>query len=462
MTEPSATSRACRIVSARLYHLPVSTRTPYHFGTQTLDQVTCLRVALTVQRADGQKFEGWGETPLNIGWAWPGGDYGQRMDSLNRLILQIGRELVSFDLEGHPLEISHAFQQSTLVGLRRAEGIPYLPALVCLSAFDLALYDACGRAWDRPVYTTLGPEFLRHDLGHYMKPAPDHDGTFAGRYPADYLQGPPEMAPTAWHSVGAGDPLAVDDLTGNEPDDGYPVLLRDWIARDDLDCLKIKLSGQNYEHDYERICQIGGLARDCGCTWLCTDFNSTVHEVDFVTDMLDRLKRDEPDTYQKILYVEQPFPYEMKDSPTDVRAVSRRKPLYMDESAHDWELVREGRARGWTGVALKTCKTLTSAILMLCWAREHGMPLMVQDLTNPMLAQITHALLAAHAGTIMGLETNSMQYYPDASRFEASVHPGIFRRRDGRLDLSTVQGAGFGYRLKEINRPLPEPYATFS
>ncbi len=60
----------------------------------------------------------------------------------------------------------------------------------------------------------------------------------------------------------------------------------------------------------------------------------------------------------------------------------------MDESAHDWRFVKMGRELGWTGVALKTCKTQTGAILSLCWAKAHGMTLMVQDLTNPMLAQI--------------------------------------------------------------------------
>ena len=40
---------------------------------------------------------------------------------------------------------------------------------------------------------------------------------------------------------------------------------------------------------------------------------------------------------------------------------------------------------------------------------------MVQDLTNPMLAQIPHVLLGAHAGTIMGVESNGMQFYPEAS-----------------------------------------------
>lgn len=52
------------------------------------------------------------------------------------------------------------------------------------------------------------------------------------------------------------------------------------------------------------------------------------------------------------------------------------------------------------------------------------MSLMVQDLTNPMIAQIPHCLLASHVGTIMGVETNAMQFYPEASAPEAAMHPG--------------------------------------
>ena len=87
------------------------------------------------------------------------------------------------------------------------------------------------------------------------------------------------------------------------------------------------------------------------------------------------------------------------------------------------------------------------------------MTLMVQDLTNPMLAQVPHVLLAANAGTIMGVETNAMQFYPEASAAEARVHPGLYRRRDGAVDLGSVRGPGFGYRLDEIGRDLPDPVA---
>jgi hypothetical protein len=86
---------------------------------------------------------------------------------------------------------------------------------------------------------------------------------------------------------------------------------------------------------------------------------------------------------------------------------------------------------------------------------------MVQDLTNPMLAQIPHALLAAYAETNMGVETNAMQFYPEASAIEARVHPGLYQRRDGEIDLTTIRGPGFGYRVEEIARTLPAPAVQF-
>jgi hypothetical protein len=195
---------------------------------------------------------------------------------------------------------------------------------------------------------------------------------------------------------------------------------------------------------------------------LSADFNCTVTEPAYVNQILDRLAAEQPEIHSRLLYVEQPFPYELDDFPIDVHSVAARKPLFMDESAHDWQQIRRGRALGWTGVALKTCKTQTGAILSLCWAKAHGMQLMVQDLTNPMLAQIPHVLLAAHAETILGVETNSMQFYPQASVAEAKYHPDIYRRTRGHIDLTTLAAAGFGYNGAESARVLPPPAASKS
>ena len=328
--------------------------------------------------------------------------------------------------------------------------MPWLAALVCASAFDLAVHDAYGVMNKVPIYQAYGREFLSSDLSDFLKPAKDSNIQFASKYPADFLDlNPPSRIPV-WHLVGGLDPLEEAELKGDEPEDGYPVHLREWIERDGLNCLKVKLRGNDQDWDYKRLLKIGEISEEMNVDHLTTDFNCTVTDPDYVNEILDRLEGESPDTHRRILYVEQPFPYDLESNRIEVHSLSDRKPLFMDESAHDWKHVLLGRELGWNGVALKTCKTQTGALLSLCWAKAHGMDLMVQDLTNPMLAQIPHVLLGAHAGTIMGVESNGMQFYPDASIREAKVHPGIYNRRNGLLDLSTLQGPGFGYRLEEI------------
>jgi len=449
---------------ASLYYLPVETRVPLKFGTETLTSVTCARVKLTVHTGDGRVVEGWGETPLSVQWVWPSGmPYAERHEALTSFCVRLAEAWTDCEFYGHALEIGHDFIEGPLKVLLRAfneerggEPMPWLAALVCCSAFDIALHDAYGKAAGRPIYETYTAEYLSNDLAKYLEPAEHSAVRFEGRFPADYLTAPKHRLP-AWHLVGGKDPIGNDELTGDEPDDGYPVLLRDWIRRDGLTCLKVKLRGNDPDWDYARLLAIGRIAEEEGVLWLTTDFNCTVTDPAYVNDMLDRLMVDQPRTYAMILYVEQPFPYELEAHRIDVHSVSARKPLFMDESAHDWRLVRLGQSLGWTGVALKTCKTQTGALLSLCWAKAHGMTLMVQDLTNPMLAQIPHVMLAAHAGTIMGVETNGMQFYPDASAPEEQVHPGLYKRLDGLVDWSTVSGPGFGYRIEEIARALPEP-----
>jgi L-alanine-DL-glutamate epimerase-like enolase superfamily enzyme len=370
------------------------------------------------------------------------------------------------DEPGHPIEVGHRFLHDRLPELHRsfnlkerqgAEPMPWLAALVCCSVFDQALHDAYGMLHGVPTYATYNARFMNADLAHFLTPADGADVSFAGKYPEDFFVLPRPDSLPAWHLVGGKDPLEPSDLTGSEPDDGYPVLLRDWIERDSLNCLKVKLRGDDADWDYDRLVKVGRIAIEANVDWLTTDFNCTVHEPSYVNAILDRLVLEHPRIYGMILYVEQPFPYDLETHRIDVHSVSARKPLFMDESAHDWHLVRLGRSLGWTGVALKTCKTQTGALLSLCWAKAHGMTLMVQDLTNPMLAQIPHVLLAAHAGTIMGVETNNMQFYPEASRPEREVHPGLYVRHLGKLHLSTLTGPGFGYRIDAIPRELPPP-----
>ena len=441
---------------------------PLKFGSESVSSVNCIRVSVMLEGADGQTAVGWGETPLSVTWAWPSTSltYQERYDSMHAFCGLLAQGWVDAETTGHPMEIGHAFVNETLPKMldrfnaERDEPMPHLAALIAVSAFDIATHDAFGVLHQVDIYDTYNSDYMNDDLSNYLEPA-DEGVSFVGKYPSDYLVSvAPDHLPV-WHLVGGLDPLEADQRNGQEPEDGYPVTLREWIQRDGLTCLKIKLRGNDQTWDYERLIQVGDMSLELGVESLSADFNCTVTDPEYVNAILDRLKRERPEILERVLYVEQPFPYDLEKNQIDVSSVSERKALFLDESAHDWKFVALGRRLGWTGVALKTCKTQTGALLSLCWAKAHGMPLMVQDLTNPMLAQIPHVRLAAHAGTIMGVESNGMQFYPAASAPEERVHPGIYRRQRGMLDLSTIEGPGFGYRLGEVERELPNDAMVF-
>jgi L-alanine-DL-glutamate epimerase-like enolase superfamily enzyme len=422
-----------------------------------------------VRDREGRSAYGWGETPLSVQWAWPSVlPTAERQESMIRFCKELIGAWSQTKSCGHPLEVGYDFIQSALPalrlrfndGLEKSHRIPLLASLVCLSAFDIALHDAFGVLHDVDIYKTYNRDWMNHDLSWYLEPATDTDVDFRDRYPGDYFVSPPPAQLPAWHLVGGLDALEAGDSSGPLVDDGLPVTLAEWIDRDGVFCLKVKLRGNDAAWDYDRLVRVGRIALAKGAKALSADFNCTVTEPAYVNQILDRLAEEHPAIHSRLLYVEQPFPYELDDFPIDVRSLASRKPLFMDESAHDWQQVRRGRALGWTGVALKTCKTQTGAILSLCWAKAHGMQLMVQDLTNPMLAQIPHVQLAAHAGTILGVETNSMQFYPQASAKEAEYHPGLYRRTGGYVDLTTLGGAGLGYNGAEVARALPSPVAS--
>ena len=128
------------------------------------------------------------------------------------------------------------------------------------------------------------------------------------------------------------------------------------------------------------------------------------------------------------------------------------KPVMVDESLTglaDMDLALE---LGWSGVALKTCKCQSMALLVAARAQADGIPYTIQDLTNPGLALLQSVGLAARLKPLMGVEANSRQYFPATSAPEREVHPDIFTLQEGMARTHSLRGPGLGYQIERINR----------
>jgi hypothetical protein len=264
-----------RPVAVELHFLPITARMPLKFGPEVTTEVTCARVKMTVEDSQGRRAAGWGETPLSVAWVWPSHlSYHERHDALRSLCLKVAAAWVGWNgPPGHPIEVGHRFLDEALPNLvasfnhsqrQGTEAVPWLGALVCASAFDLALHDAFGVLHGVPTYETYNDRFMSLDLAHFLEGAAGVDLSFADRFPEEFLEIPRRESLPAWHLVGGKDPIDASELTGTEPNDGIPVLLRDWARRDGLKCLKVKLRGDDGPSDFDRLVQVGRIAVEEG------------------------------------------------------------------------------------------------------------------------------------------------------------------------------------------------------
>lgn len=288
-----------KIIDSQLYFIPVEMRTPLKFGTETLDHVICARTSLKVTSVDGKIIEGWGETPINVGWVWPSSvSYEKREKILLDFCQKISIALQSYSKSGHPIEIGYHFIENNLndllaetdKNLSSEYAIPHLASLVCFSLFDIAIHDAYGKCHNVTTYKTYNKEYMNYDLSHYLK-TDDKTKSFEGKYPEDYLTSFQEVM-QVWHLVGGLDPLTEEDKNESSPKDNYPVTLEEWIKKDGLNCLKIKLRGNDSEWDLQRLIKIGEIALKYDVEHLTTDFNCTVQDPVYVNEILDALEKD--------------------------------------------------------------------------------------------------------------------------------------------------------------------------
>ncbi len=449
-----------RILEIEPLYLEERARTPLKFGAVVQDGITFCHVRARVETRRGRVAEGWGAIFLSDFWAFPAPHipHAVKDAAMRRVTEAFCRRLADHRDFGHPLDI-FLEAEGELTGIARqasvglTEPLPTLAALVCASPADAALHDAFGLANDISSYAGLGPDFVSHDLSRHL------GTTFRGRYLSEFMhEGDGPQRAGLPPGGRAGHPARAADVGPEAPADGRPNSLDAWIAQDGLFCLKVKLRGTDLAWDLERMREVYRIAREAQALlgeerlYLSADTNEQCASPDYMIELLRRLAEVEPAAYDALLYVEQPTERDLNGHRFDMRALSALKPVILDESLTGFAEMDLALELGWSGVALKTCKCHTLALLTAARAELAGIPYTIQDLTNPGLALLHSVGLAAHLRPLMGVEANSRQFYPATSAPERRVHPAVVDVRRGVAHTASLAGPGLGYQAERIER----------
>ncbi len=376
-----------KVLEIQTYKTPVRCRTPLKFGAVVVEEIPIGFVRVVVENHAGVRAEGWGAMFLMDLWAWPvsRAPHQAKNRVMRELMDAYAQTVAALPNYTHPLE---GFME-TEAELRRlnqvlcaqhtpGEEMPFLGALIAASPIDHALHDAFGKVNGIDSYCGYGPEHMRFDLSHYL--GPDYHGVYPSQFlRQDYLPQVP-----VFHLVGGLDLLHRDEVTDAFPQDGIPNSLDDWIVRDGVYCLKVKLQGRNLDWDLARTQEVSRIYHDIRAAarpdlparpYLTADTNEQCETPDYIVEYLSKLREQTPQVYDEVLYIEQPTERDLTARRWDMRPIAQLKPVLIDESLSSIEDFGLARELGWSGIALKSCKCLSSDLLFVAYGGTSPDPL---------------------------------------------------------------------------------------
>lgn len=433
-------------------------RQPMRIAGRVFEDATVLRCEVAVQQAGGRKkTTGIGEMTLENAWAWP-----SKLPSSMTLMLlldfaeQLVKVVTAESLTGDPLQITHrmAFHRDRLAEQfakerNLPEPMPKLAVLIAASPLEAAIHDAFGRSVGKNSFDCMNSEFLNQDLGAYL------GQEFMQMYPDRFFSIKPKPTMPLYHLVGAHDPLTMVDVR-QKLNDGLPETLEEWLRTDGISHLKIKLVGNNIDWDVGRIIEVNRVSDLVANErkWrVSLDFNEQCPNEDYVLDLLERIERLSKAAFDRVQYIEQPTPRDLTlRTEMTVHRIARIRPIVIDESLTDFESLMLARQRGYSGLALKTCKGHSECLLMASAAAHFQMFACVQDSTCLGGAFLHSASLASRIPTVAAIEGSGRQYCPTANQEYMKNYGPMFRVRYGTIPTELLDGPGLGFKWQPLGK----------
>ncbi len=461
-----------RLIGCRAGIRNVRTRMPFRFGVVTVEASPLLTLAAEIETADGQSATGYAADFLAFRWFDKRPDK-SLADNCADLIEAVRRaEALYLDAAEEGFCRPFALWRETLPELQAwalASDFNRLGASFGASMLERAVLDGLGRCLGKPLFDLVADNDPGIDLGALSPELAGHDLKA-------FLPARPLARVAVRHTVGLADPLTRADVAaGDAVDDGLPETLEDYLDRDGLRYLKIKVSGV-LPDDLDRLARIAALLAASGRRFgVSLDGNEQYRDADGFLDLVERLETTPglDALWRDILFIEQPLERGVALDPAAapvLRRLAAAKPVIIDEADGWVDAFKEAVALGYRGTSHKNCKGVYKSLHNLALARvrnaalgREALFLSAEDLSCLPVVALQADLAAVATLGIDHVERNGHHYFRglghlSAAEKEAAVegHPDLYRWRGneaflrieaGALSLGSLQAPGMGFRV---------------
>ena len=418
------------------YERAVRLRMPFRFGVVTLTEAPQAFARARIALEDGRESEGASAELLVPKW-FDKNPALSNEDNFEQLRASMGCARDAY----LSAEMRTAYAHSRpAVGLVENFG----PALV-----DRALLDAVCRALGISFY-----EAVRRNLPGVTSRGLDMPCFLAGLKPASRI--------AARHTVGLVDPIAGAATRVN---DGLPETLEEVIGRYGHRWFKLKVGG-DVKADVARLAEIAAvLDRIAEPYHVSLDGNEQYADVEGVLELW-RAMRGEPRLGRlaaSVVFIEQPIKRQNALA-ADISALSRERPVIIDESDDSVDAFPRAKALGYRGVSSKTCKGLYKSLINAarCAAWGEGYFMTGEDLTIQAGLALQQDLALVSLLGVTHVERNGYHYVNGMAELPReeqdaflSAHPDLYERshgavrvkiRGGELQIGSLDCAGYASR----------------
>ncbi len=434
----------------RLYEREVRLRLPFRFGVVTLTGAPQVFVRARIELADGSSH--WGAAAELLVPKWFDKDLAlsneQNFEQL-RLALALATDAY-IEPAGPRTAFGHfAAHYDRQIAAGRARGLNPLVASFGPAQIDRAILDALGQSANLSFY-----EAMRINLpGIEAALLPAHLADLTRFDMQRFLaQLTPAASIAARHTVGLLDAIAGHP---REVNDGLPESLDEAIGVYGHTFFKLKLGG-NADADLQRLIEIAAvLDRIDAAYHVSLDGNEQYDDLDALLDLWRRMQASPrlARLVASVLFIEQPINRKQALG-IDVSALSRVKPVIIDESDAELGAFVSARALGYTGVSSKCCKGLYKSILNAArchmWNAEAGSEryfMSGEDLTTQAGLAVQQDIALVNLLGLTHVERNGHHYVNGMAGLPQreqdaflAAHPDLYERRHGAVRLKIRDG----------------------